>query len=113
MSISSSARIAFGAYLDKTNPKGIYIGDRSFVSTGVVILAHDYCRSLHKKTSIGKNCFIGVRSIILPGITIGDHVIVGAGSVITHDVQSNCIVAGNPARVIKENIYTTEFGQLV
>jgi acetyltransferase-like isoleucine patch superfamily enzyme len=112
MNISSSARIALGAYLDKTNPKDVYVGDESFVSTGAMILTHDYCRSLHKKTYIGKNCFIGVRSIILPGITLGDHVIVGAGSVVTHDIQSHCIVAGNPARIIKENINTTKYGQL-
>jgi len=112
MNISSSARISFGAYLDKTNPKDIYIGEESFVATGVIILTHDYCRSLYKKTSIGQQCFIGARSIILPGVSIGDHVIVGSGSVVTKDVKSNCIVAGNPAKVIKENINTTRYGKL-
>jgi len=113
MDISSTARIAFGAYLDKTNPTGISIGDESFVAVGAMILAHDYCRSLYKKTSIGKQCFIGARSIILPGVSIGDHVIVGAGSVVTKDVKSNCIVAGNPAKIIKENINTTKYGKLI
>jgi acetyltransferase-like isoleucine patch superfamily enzyme len=113
MNISSTARISFGAYLDKTNPKDIYIGDESFVAVGVMILTHDYCRSLYKKTYIGKKCFIGARSIILPGVSIGDHVIVGAGSVVTKDVKSNCIVAGNPAKIIKENINTTKYGKLI
>lgn len=113
MNISPSARISFGAYLDKTNPKDIYIGEESFVATGVIILTHDYCRSLYKKTSIGKKCFIGARAIILPGITIGDHVIVGTGSVVTKDVKPHCIVAGNPARIIKENINTTRYGKLI
>ncbi len=113
MNISPSARISFGAYLDKTNPKGIYIDDESFVAYGAMILTHDYCRSLYKKTYIGKNCFIGANSIILPGVRIGDHVIVGAGSVITKDVKSNCIVAGNPAKIIKENINTAKYGKLI
>jgi acetyltransferase-like isoleucine patch superfamily enzyme len=113
MNISPSARISFGAYLDKTNPKDIHIGEESFVATGVIILTHDYCRSLYKKTSIGQQCFIGARSIILPGVSIGDHVIVGSGSVVTKDVKSNCIVAGNPAKIIKENINTTRYGKLI
>jgi len=113
MNISPTARISFGAYLDKTNPKDIYIDDESFVAYGAMILTHDFCRSLYKKTNIGKNCFIGARSIILPGVSIGDHVIVGAGSVVTKDVKSNCIIAGNPAKIIKENINTTKYGKLL
>jgi acetyltransferase-like isoleucine patch superfamily enzyme len=49
----------------------------------------------------------------MPGITIGDEVIVGAGAVVTKDVPSNCIVAGNPARIIRTNIHTGRFGQLI
>lgn len=113
MNISHSARVSQGAYLDKTNPRGIFIDDESFIANGAMILTHDYCRSLYKKTSIGKQCFIGARAIILPGVSIGDHVIVGAGSVVTKDVPSHCIVAGNPAKVIKEHIMTTKFGKLV
>jgi acetyltransferase-like isoleucine patch superfamily enzyme len=113
MNISPTARISFGAYLDKTNPKDIYIGDESFVAVGAMILTHDYCRNIHKKTYIGKQCFIGANSIILPGISIGDHVIVGAGSIVTKDVKSNCIVAGNPAKIIKENINTIKYGKLI
>ena len=113
MNISLSARISHRAYLDKTNPRGIFIDDESFIAYGAMILTHDYCRSLYKKTSIGKQCFIGARAIILPGVSIGDHVIVGAGSVVTKDVPPNCIVAGNPAKIIKEHITTTKFGKLV
>jgi acetyltransferase-like isoleucine patch superfamily enzyme len=113
MNISPSAKISYGAYLDKTNPTGIHIGDGSFIAHDAMILAHDFSRSIHKKTYIGKECFIGARAIILPGVSIGDHVIVGAGSVVTKDVQSNCIVAGNPAKIIKDNIKTTEYGKLI
>ena len=113
MNISSSARISYGAYLDKTNPRDVHIDDQSFIAYGAMILTHDYCRSLYKKTYIGKQCFIGARAIIMPGVNIGDHVIVGAGSVVTKDVKPNCIVAGNPAKIIKENIKTTKYGKLI
>jgi acetyltransferase-like isoleucine patch superfamily enzyme len=110
MDISKSARISFWAMLDKTYPKGIHIGDESFVASGAMIFTHDYCRGLHEDTRIGKRCFIGARSIIMPGISIGDEVIVGAGSIVTKDVKSHCIIAGNPAEIIKQNIHTGKFG---
>lgn len=112
MNISSSARISLTAFLDKTYPKGIYIDDETFVAREALILTHDYCRSFYHATKIGKRCFIGVRAVILPGITIGDEVVVGAGSVVTKDIPSNCVVAGNPARVIKHNIRTGKFGKM-
>ena len=119
MDISSSARLSLGAKLDKTNPKGIHIGEESFIASRSIILSHDYCRGpdinkgIYCDTYIGKRCFIGVNVIILPGITIGDSVVVGAGSVVTKNVPSNCIVAGNPGKIIKENIETGKFGKLL
>lgn len=56
---------------------------------------------------IGKNCWIGEFSRICKGVRIGDNSIVAANSVVTKDVPSNSIVAGNPARVVKENIHLT------
>ena len=112
MDIDKSARLSFGARLDKTNPKGTHIGEESFIAKGAVILTHDFCRSIHSDTYIGKRCFIGVNAIIMPGVKIGDEVIVGSGAVVTKDVPSNCIVAGNPAKILKEGIKTTKFGQL-
>ena len=47
------------------------------------------------------------------GVTIGDEVVVGAGSVVTKDVPSHSIVAGNPARIIREGIHTTQYGRLL
>jgi len=49
---------------------------------------------------IGNNCFIGTRSVILPGVRIGDNCVVGAGSVVTRPVADNTVVAGAPARAI-------------
>lgn len=57
-----------------------------------------------KPVKIGKRCWIGVNSIILPGVTIGDNVVIGAGSVVTSDIPSNMIAVGSPARVIRKII---------
>lgn len=113
MDIASTARISWGVALDRTYPCGIHIGCDSYVASGTVILAHDFCRGLHLDTRIGKRCFIGCCAVILPGVNIGDSVVVGAGSVVTRDVPSGCIVAGNPARVIREGIQTGEYGRIV
>lgn len=55
-----------------------------------------------KPVHIGKNVWIGSNSTVLPGITIGENAVVGAGSVVTKDVPPMTVVAGNPARIIKE-----------
>nr|WP_303234909.1 DapH/DapD/GlmU-related protein [Methanosphaera cuniculi] len=52
---------------------------------------------------MGKRCWIGTNAIILPGVTIGDNVIVAAGSVVTKDIPDNMIVGGVPAHIIREN----------
>ena len=54
-----------------------------------------------KPISIGKDCWIGGGAIVLPGVTIGDRVVVGAGSVVTKDIPSDAVVVGNPAKIIK------------
>lgn len=105
MDIGMNCRISWEAHLDKSiNPKGIHIGDNTWVLSGAMILAHDHCRGLITDTTIGENCVIGIRSIIMPGVTIGSECVIGGGSVVTKDVPNNCIVAGNPARVIRENV---------
>lgn len=112
MKISNSARISYGAKLDKTFPKGIHIGDESYVASGAIIFTHDFSRSIKTNTYIGKKCFIGANAIIMAGITIGDEVIIGSGSVVTKDVPSNSIAAGNPARILKTEISTVKYGKL-
>lgn len=54
-----------------------------------------------KAVTIGNNCWIGGSVTILPGVSIGDNVTIGAGSVVVKDIPSNCVAVGNPARVIK------------
>lgn len=77
------------------------------------MFSHDYSRALHTDTYIGKRCFIGSNAIIMAGVTIGDEVIVGSGAIVTKNVPSHSIVAGNPARIIREGIRTRKYGQLV
>ena len=116
MNISKTALISYGAVLDKAYPKGINIGNETYIASGAVIMAHDFSthKINHKRgVTIGKKCFIGVNAIIMPGITIGDNVVVGSGSVVTKDVPNNVIVAGNPAKIIKYGINTGKFGQII
>jgi len=61
---------------------------------------------------IGSNCFIGCGSVIHPGVTIGDGTIVSAGSVVYRDVPGDCIVVGNPARVVRKGIGAGRYGML-
>ena len=67
-------------------------------------------RGVHVDTWIGKECNIGAQSMILPGIRIGDNCVVAAASVVMKDVPSNCLVAGNPARIMEKGIKTGQLG---
>lgn len=93
---------------------GIFIDDGVLIGHNVVLatLNHDILTEKRQRIhpasiKIGKNVWIGSNSIILAGVTIGDAAVIGAGSVVTKDVPENTIVAGNPARVIK-NVKETE-----
>lgn len=90
-----------------SEPWLIEIGDNVTITSGVKLLTHDGStwlfrdekgrRFLYKPIQIGNFVFIGVNSIIMPGVVIEDFVIVGAGSVVTKSVPRGSIVAGNPA----------------
>lgn len=112
MNIHPTVVFSLSAKFDKTYPRGIYIGEWSYIAFDAAILTHDMPRRIKTDTRIGKNCFIGARSIILPGVVIGDSCIVGAGSVVTKNIDSGSVVAGNPARVIKSNQILGKYGQL-
>lgn len=88
----------------------VRIGDNAFIGPNVSI--YTACHPLdaaerNKQTewalpvTIGNNVWMGGNVTIVPGVTIGDNCVIGAGSVVTHDIPSNTVAAGNPARVIK------------
>ena len=112
MDIHPHTLISLKANLDRTYPKGIHIGEGSAVSFDCIIFTHDHTRGIYKDTRIGKYCQLGARCIIMPGVTIGDHSVVGSASVVTKDVPPNCIVVGNPAKIIRTGIETTRWGRI-
>jgi acetyltransferase-like isoleucine patch superfamily enzyme len=113
MDIDPTASFSLSARFDKTYPAGVHIGAWSYVAFDAAVLAHDMTRGLYLHTRIGRNCFIGARSVILPGIQIGDESIVGAGSVVTKDVPPRCAVAGNPAQIIRRDIKVGRYGRFI
>lgn len=89
----------------------IYIGDKTMIGPNVTVcttghpayplyremVAH-YSLPIH----IGKNVWIGANSVVLPGVTIGDNTVIGAGSIVTRDIPANVVAVGNPCRVMRE-----------
>lgn len=108
--IGKGARISLRANIDKTNPRGVYIGEYTALTFNSAIFSHDFVNSRHLDTRIGSYCFIGCGAVILPGVKVGDHCIISANSVVARDVPSNCVVIGNPARVVEKGIQTREWG---
>lgn len=104
MDIHPDTMISLSAKLDKTFPKGVHIARGARVAFEVRIMTHDRTRGLYLHTRIGENAFIGGRSIILPGIEIGEGSLVAVGSVVTKSVPPRTMVGGNPAKVIRTDI---------
>ena len=102
------------AKIDGVNPKGVHLGNYVRVSQNALILAHDgYRDGAYIDTYIGNHVNIGWGAVVNPGLKIGDHVIVGANSVVTKDIPSNCIVAGVPAKIVKINIKLNDKGAMI
>lgn len=89
----------------------IYIGDCTMLGPNVVIATagHPILPELREKAlqynmpvHIGKNCWLGAGVIVLPGVTIGDNTVIGAGSVVTKDIPANVVAVGNPCKVLRE-----------
>lgn len=92
-----------------SEPYLISVGDNTTVSTGVKFCTHDNSviklqlngTDLVGPISIGKNCFIGMNTILLPGVSISDNCIIAAGSVVTRSCSiKGSIIGGNPAKII-------------
>lgn len=114
--IASSLRI--GAYsgigVNALIDAEVTIGEYVMMGPDVVIYTHNHKHEMdgtpfctqgyeeRKPVVIGNNVWIGTRCVILPGVHIGDNVVVGAGSVVTKDIPSCVLAAGSPARVVKK-----------
>jgi acetyltransferase-like isoleucine patch superfamily enzyme len=112
MDIHPTVEMSLSAHFDLTYPQGVHIGANSYIAFNARILAHDMTRNLRRHTRIGENCFIGGRSIILPGVEIGNNCIIGAGSVVTRSIPQGSIAAGNPARIIRSGVELLPYGRL-
>ena len=89
----------------------IYVGDYTMIAPNVVIATagHPILPELREKAyqynmpvHIGRNCWIGAGALIMPGVTIGDNSVIGAGSVVTKDIPANVVAVGNPCKVMRE-----------
>nr|WP_298927238.1 acyltransferase [uncultured Allomuricauda sp.] len=93
-----------------SEPWLISIGNKVTITSGVKLLTHDGAawliedekgrREHFARVTIGNNVFIGINSIVMPGVVIEDNVIVAAGSVVTKSVPNGLIVGGNPVKII-------------
>ena len=89
----------------------IYVGDHTMFGPHVTLATagHPIDPELRRRglqynmpIHIGRNCWLGAGVIVMPGVTIGDNVVIGAGSIVTRDIPSNVVAVGNPCRVLRE-----------
>jgi len=115
--MTSAARLTLGDRVGLSSSiivagNSVEIGQDTILGAGAMVLDNDFhalgpgfswlteYSKNSKPVKIGRGCFIGARSIILKGVTLGDRVIIGAGSVVTKDIPAYSIAAGNPARIV-------------
>lgn len=109
--------VHFGSYvyanfnLTLVDDTHIYVGDHTMFGPNVTVATagHPILPELREKglqynapVHIGSNCWLRAGVIVLPGVTIGDNTIIGAGSVVTKDIPDNVVAVGNPCRVLRE-----------
>ena len=107
-------KVGYGVYFDAGNAKLIHIEDNVWIASQCLFLCHrrvldnylvgdDYNQLPYKKEDIylKKGCCIGMRSVVMPGVTIGEGAIIGVGSVVTKDIPPYSVAVGNPAKVVR------------
>jgi len=103
MQVGEHAAFALMVMVDVFFPEKITVGANTIIGYNTTILTHEYLIKEYRigEVHIGSNVMIGANTTILPGVTIGDHAIVGAGSVVHKDVAAYSFAAGNPLQVIR------------
>lgn len=100
------------AYFDRAKPNMIEIGDNCMITRNCMILCHTDAfmggrrkiwtgKREFKRVKVGNNVYIGVDTIVMPGVTIGDNVVIGAKSLVNEDIPSNSVALGIPAKVVR------------
>ena len=97
----------------------IYVGDKVMFGPNVPVATAGHpidpelrseAYQFNMPVHIGRNCWLGAGVIVLPGVTIGDNTVIGAGSVVTKDIPANVVAVGNPCKVLREiNEHDKEF----
>ena len=108
-------KVGYGVYFDAGNAQHITIEDNVWIASECLLLCHrrqledysvgdDYNKLPYKiePVVLKKGCCVGMRSIVMPGVTIGEGAIVGAGSLVTKDIPPYTMAVGSPAKVVKE-----------
>ena len=103
MDIGKNCSVAKSATMERAYPKSIHIGDNSRISIEAMVLGHDFFRGKEQSDTF----------IVLPGLKIGNHVFVGAGAVVTKDIPDHCLVAGNPAKIVRVGIELNDHYQII
>jgi acetyltransferase-like isoleucine patch superfamily enzyme len=107
MDIHPTARIAPGAHIDRTWPRGVHIGAHTEIGEQAVVLTHDFTRGLRADTWIGARCRIGPRAIIMAGVIVGEDCVIEPGALVNRDVPFNSIAKGNPATIEPRDVQTS------
>lgn len=112
--VGKGSKIAASVEIDMSAPELITIGKNVWVTRGVMLLCHQRDLSFYEVGKPVMDCplkfapinikdgvHVGIGSIIMPGVTIGEGAVIGAGSVVTRDIPPYCVAVGAPAKVIK------------
>lgn len=113
ISIGSGVFVGLDTWLDDQFPELIVIEDEVVISFRVMVVVHDDARRMDAilpgqadgtvaPVTLKRGCYLGAGCIVLPGVTVGERAVVGAGAVVTRDVPAGKVVVGVPARVTRD-----------
>jgi hypothetical protein len=110
-SLPASVKLSLSGRIRPLRRGSVTVGADTLIAFKTLIITRDFLTGEDRPVRIGQRCFIGGGSVILPGVTVGDESIVGAGAVVFDDVPPRSIVGGNPARVLRRDIEVVHYGR--